>query len=56
MLADIVNGDADVVFLIGAIIAVVVAVIAGARRAWEFCGVAVIIGCICFGLVLATGP
>lgn len=56
MLADIVNGDADVVFLIGAIVAVIVAVVAGSRRAWEFCGVAVILACICFALVLATGP
>lgn len=56
MLADVVNGNSDLVFLIGAIVAVIVAVVAGARRAWEFCGVAVVIACICFGLVLATGP
>lgn len=56
MVADIINGDSDVVFLIGAIVAVIVAVVAGSRRAWEFCGVAIVIACICFGLVLATGP
>lgn len=56
MVADIVNGDGDVLLLIAAVIAGAVAVVAGARRAWEFAGVAAVLCFICLALMLSTGP